>query len=382
MCVSSILIHSSLPELISILSATQQRSLSQPAALPSSRSLEGLSDKPSEAELQSNANYPVITSIRTSSPPPAPPSSAPSQLQYSSRQSRPSPTPLVVPNRADTLPSTYTISTSPESSTSTKQPTLQDPNTLTNNAPLNGIYTSEPTRPLVHPRKSSIADSVSSAITSTSSVASFSSSSASTPPSSLTKQPFGSDPNTPSQQQYQPRAATPQATPLATESSVVRPRNINPSLLSSSQPSPLSTAPVNASLAAPPKQTQTQNQAHLLSVMPDNRSPHYLSRDSRISLPDEARQYIANMADSPAGSPRADAFSPRSKLSTSVFPPTSNPNGGGGNQAGRESEFLDMEEEEDDGESEDDEQGEDVGGSDPGVSYFLTNLHTMQSFNN
>ena len=77
--------------------------------------------------------------------------------------------------------------------------------------------------------------------------------------------------------------------------------------------------------------------------------PQYLSRDSRISLPEEAKQYIANMADSPLPSPQIDAISPKSKLSASVFPPPSNMT------SGRESEFLDMDDDDDD----DDEQSED-----------------------
>ncbi|KAF8899653.1 hypothetical protein CPB84DRAFT_1137485 [Gymnopilus junonius] len=93
----------------------------------------------------------------------------------------------------------------------------------------------------------------------------------------------------------------------------------------------------------------------MLSPMAETR-PHFLSRDSRISLPDEARQYIVNMADSPTASPRTEAFSPRSKLSTSVFPPPENST----TANGRESEFLDMGEEE----SEEEEAGVSFPGAD------------------
>ena len=55
------------------------------------------------------------------------------------------------------------------------------------------------------------------------------------------------------------------------------------------------------------------------------------------------------MTDSPVTSPRTDAFSPKSKLSSSVFPPVAD----GASQSGRESEFLDMDEE---GEEEDSDE--------------------------
>lgn len=57
------------------------------------------------------------------------------------------------------------------------------------------------------------------------------------------------------------------------------------------------------------------------------------------------------MTDSPVPSPRTDAFSPKSKLSTSVFPPLSE----GTYISGRESEFLDMGVEEDEEEGSDNE---------------------------
>ncbi|PFH46114.1 hypothetical protein AMATHDRAFT_183891 [Amanita thiersii Skay4041] len=47
------------------------------------------------------------------------------------------------------------------------------------------------------------------------------------------------------------------------------------------------------------------------------------SRDSRISLPDEAKQYIASMSDSPMSSPHVDAFTPSLKHKTSLASGTS-----------------------------------------------------------
>ena len=64
-------------------------------------------------------------------------------------------------------------------------------------------------------------------------------------------------------------------------------------------------------------------------------------------------------ADSPAASPRTD--SPISKLSTSTFLPP--PNGTDTSESGRESEFLDMEDEE----SEEESGGERAGSITAGV---------------
>lgn len=54
-----------------------------------------------------------------------------------------------------------------------------------------------------------------------------------------------------------------------------------------------------------PNNAEVSSHSHSLS--PLEPLSHALSRDSRISLPDEARQYIANMVDSPAGSPQPGA---------------------------------------------------------------------------
>lgn len=53
-----------------------------------------------------------------------------------------------------------------------------------------------------------------------------------------------------------------------------------------------------------------------------------LSRESRISLPDEAKQYIANMGESPIPSPKIDAFTTQPTLLVqSDPPPRTTPNG-------------------------------------------------------
>lgn len=67
-------------------------------------------------------------------------------------------------------------------------------------------------------------------------------------------------------------------------------------------------------------------------------------RSSRITLPDEARQYIVNMVDSPSPSPKLDSFvSSKPKVSSNLVPQPqdnlSNPEG---------SEFLDLEDDDED----------------------------------
>lgn len=100
--------------------------------------------------------------------------------------------------------------------------------------------------------------------------------------------------------------------------------------------------------------------------MPENR---HLSLDSRVSLPDEARQYITNMSDSPIDSPQAEIFSHKSRLGTAVYPPQSNSSA---TDSGQDSEFLDLGEEESDEESDTGIAADDTAGAkDPGVQLFL-----------
>jgi len=82
----------------------------------------------------------------------------------------------------------------------------------------------------------------------------------------------------------------------------------------------------------------------LLSV----ESRPYLSRDSRISLPDEARQYIANMADSPVASPMTTTFSGSAPAPAVAQAATIR-------EETDDSEFLEMD---DDNDDEDEDEGE------------------------
>lgn len=105
----------------------------------------------------------------------------------------------------------------------------------------------------------------------------------------------------------------------------------------------------------------------MLSAITEVRSPHHLSRESRVSLPDEAKQYIANMIDSPVPSPKVDAFAPRATSATVIHssplangglapPPTSMLRSDSESPAGT-SEFLDM----DSDMPEEDEDADDTG---------------------
>ncbi|KAJ3720873.1 hypothetical protein C8R42DRAFT_626917 [Lentinula raphanica] len=98
----------------------------------------------------------------------------------------------------------------------------------------------------------------------------------------------------------------------------------------------------NDSHISPTSQKTSNN---LTALSPAFRNP--LSRESRISLPDEARQYIANMGESPATSPRVEMFSKfSSSLSQSSVPVSPN--------RAKEQEFLDMEDENDNEDDDDD----------------------------
>jgi RalA-binding protein 1 len=97
-----------------------------------------------------------------------------------------------------------------------------------------------------------------------------------------------------------------------------------------------------------------------------------LSRESRVSLPDEAKQYIANMADSPVASPRVDAFVAKfGAASRGAQPQIQIPDNAGvvapgtiseQDSPGGTKEFLDLRDEdenEDEGEDEDESEDED-----------------------
>ena len=111
----------------------------------------------------------------------------------------------------------------------------------------------------------------------------------------------------------------------------------------------------------------------MLSTIVEGSRPQILSRESRVSLPDEAKQYIANMTDSPVANPEAEEFvSKFGPASRVVHPQIQIPDSTGGrapsgaigaeDSPGGTKEFLDMRDEDDEDENEDgnEEDEEDV----------------------
>ncbi|KAF5383730.1 hypothetical protein D9615_003689 [Tricholomella constricta] len=325
--------------------------------LHSSRSYEPLSAR--DNSLQANANYVTINPQTANSTP-------------NVRSAKPSPTPLIVPPRAENLP----VPASAISATQEANPfghhaqhvpdfSPPDPGSLSNGD-------SPTTRPLAtYPRKSSLADSVNSVVSTSTGSSSHISSSASSnvnygPPSST------SSPYTPASQQYHYNGGlTPQTAPAGfggppsdPNQTISRTATI-PAIQSQAYPQILTTP----STSSQPNLISSASISNgMLSTIPEAR-PHALSRDSRISLPDEARQYIANMTDSPIPSPRVDAFAARPSASSRMLQPQiripDKPGGlappsaaslGEADSPGGSSEFLDMNEDEEDDDEADDEQ--------------------------
>ncbi|KAG5645735.1 hypothetical protein DXG03_005431 [Asterophora parasitica] len=342
------------------------RSLNNPS-LHSSRSHEPLS--PRDNSLQPNVDpFGSSTSLapRSQALPP-PPSSAPSATTVTTnnhlRPAKPTPTPLVAPPRAENsqqLPSAIAATQEANPFGYYGFPP-QDLVSFANGDPALRQY----------PRKSSIADSVSSAMSSstgTSSHLSISTSNLNYAPSSLSAAP---SPYTPATQQYYNGGMTPQTAPPAssvfngfggtypdqtTYNAVAAPEPQAPQIL---------TTPSASSNSSQPSLHSASN---LLTTVMEGR-PQALSRDSRISLPDEARQYIANMTDSPFPSPRVDTFTKPTASSRLTQPPIRIPESSSGlapppatslgesNSPAGSSEFLDMNEDDDD--DEEDEEADD-----------------------
>ncbi|GLB43450.1 putative GTPase-activator protein for Rho-like GTPases [Lyophyllum shimeji] len=345
-----------------------------------SRSHEPLS--PRDRILQGNAGHSTSSSslaplAETFLPPP--PASAPSTMDVQSansvpktRSAKPSPMPLVVPPRSESLTVPASALTGTQETNPSGHPRQQVP-TFPPQDPLPGVsgdLASQPsTRPVDnYPRKSSLADSVSSGMstgTTTSSDISSSTSNVNYGPS----QSSAASPYTPPSQQYHHTTGlTPQTTPAGYGGAPSDSHPHTPKTpVVQSQPYPqILTTPSTPSNSAPTAPTSTAN--GMLSTAPEAR-PQMLSRDSRISLPDEARQYIANMTDSPIPSPRLDAFAAKASGPSRATPPQvhipENPGGlappsaarlGEADSPGGSSEFLDMNDDEDDEDETDDEQ--------------------------
>ena len=318
------------------------RSLQQSHHLHSSKSYEPLSAKITESPLQSNASQSFPSPTQSSNPPP--PASAPSHL-VTPRNSKPSPSPLVMPSRPDNVP---TLSSAISSTSDHTQHLRQaEPIPLTNNG--SHSKTTTPSRTVVlPPRKASLADSVSSG-------SSMSAPSPSTTASSIIHS-YGQLHHSSNPAQPQTQTGLPSPLVSNSEASYTRQRSSTSTITPATptQPAPPQVIPPTTPAGAFGTTSQPQSQPQLLSTIPEGRG-HLLSRDSRISLPDEARQYIANMADSPVPSPRVDVFATKPK----PLPAHAVSRENGRDDQG-ESEFLDMDEEDEDSEEEDD-QGNNLG---------------------
>ncbi|KAG6854533.1 hypothetical protein C0991_005445 [Blastosporella zonata] len=337
-----------------------------PPQLHFSRSHEPLALRNNPSQSHSN-DLNSLAGVRSQTfPLPPPPASAPSTINIqgahsalNARSTKPSPTPLVVPARLENLPVPATQEMNPFGQHIPHLPPLE---------PMSGSELSFTRSPVTSFRKSSLADSISSNMsTSTGTSASHSTnmhSGTSSPPA----------PYTPPTQHYPYNGGlTPQTAPAGFGSSSDAHQSMPRTLTDPALPSQPSIQ-MHAAYPSPSTATQTTPTApsnSMLSAIHEGR-PGMLSRDSRISLPDEARRYIANMTDSPVPSPLVDAFAARevghsSQPSLSVpqninglAPPSSESLRNADSPSGS-SEFLDMnaDDEEEGGEEEDDDDGDD-----------------------
>ncbi|KAF8074770.1 hypothetical protein FPV67DRAFT_1726368 [Lyophyllum atratum] len=354
--------------------------------LHSSRSHEPLS--PRDHSLQANAGYSTsgnfLAPRSQTLPLPAPPASAPSSINIQSanstpniRPAKPSPTPLIVPPRAESLPVPVSAISATQETNPFGQPTQHAPpfTPQDTSSTSNGDPTNLPsTRPLAtYPRKSSLADSISSGRSSSTAASSNLSSSTSNVNYATSPSPTSS-PYTPSSQQYLYNGGlTPQTAPAGFGGPPSDPHQSTPRTATTpivqSQSYPLIVTTPSTPSNPPAATNQAPN--GMLSTIPEGHT-QALSRDSRISLPDEARQYIANMTDSPVPSPKVDGFAAKAGGSYRMHQPQiqipENPGGLAPPSAaalreadspGGSSEFLDMNEDDDEDDDDEDDNADD-----------------------
>ncbi|KAK0467319.1 uncharacterized protein EV420DRAFT_1759150 [Desarmillaria tabescens] len=269
-----------------------------------------------------------------------------SSSSFSLRTGPPSLSPLVVPPRSESLPVLASIISAPQETAPLQQ---QQPHhvytdsVVSNNSA--SSTTSTPDRPQAYARKSSITESISSVST-----AGNGTSFSSTMP--------------PQQSSHSPSyhaGFTPQTAPAGFISPPIHtPPVQQPSVVIYNSP----TTPV------PPSQPQPSSSS-VLSV-----DARQLSRESRITLPDEARNYITNMVDSPVPSPRSnDTFtatnSPLAESANGDGAPDSRYSDRIMSDNQKKGEFLDMDEEDpldDDEEEEDADERDAYDAVEPGNS--------------
>ncbi|RXW23955.1 hypothetical protein EST38_g1889 [Candolleomyces aberdarensis] len=307
-----------------------------PQSLHSSRSLEPLSHPSNDATFQSNAPHVPATNTRPHSPPRPPPSSAPSNYGTPATTritTRPSPSHLVLSERNDNH-----VQTAMSSASQPRQvQAYDDLSTPTNLPSTANPYTNGKTSSAFPPRKGSLAES--------------------TPVSSV---PINNQPGTaafaaPVPHNYIPTSqapATQKEEDYGEQTPVPIPHSLPPHLRQSNttpRATPHIVTTPTPSSNYPQQNTQTPTEPQLLSAIS---ADSYLSRDSRITLPDEARQYIANMADSPMTSPSFNTFSSVPSASSVL------------KESDEKGEFLEMDDDDDD---EDDGAEEEDDRMDPSV---------------
>ncbi|KAG6890294.1 hypothetical protein C0995_009500 [Termitomyces sp. Mi166 len=269
--------------------------------LHSSRSHEPLALR--DDSLQPNANPVHSLGVRLQTLPLSPPpSSAPSVINVQStnsntRPTKPYPMPLIVPPRPETLP--VPASAIPVTHQTTlfgqhdQQFSSQD---LVSSA--SEIFT-PPMRPIAYPRQTSFAESTNN------------NQNTNTGASGNMIHGTSSSHTSLSQRHHHNGGLTP-----------APPSSGGPPLDAYAlQPQPQSQiSSTSLSFSTVPQATSASPSGDMLSTIPQSH-PEMLSRDSRISLPDEARQYIANMTDSPVPSPRLDAFASKEGSASRLLQP-------------------------------------------------------------
>ncbi|TFK18453.1 RhoGAP-domain-containing protein [Coprinopsis marcescibilis] len=307
----------------------------QHPTLHASRSHEPLAPPNSSQDFQSNLAY---ASPRPETPPGPPPASAPSTFDTpptTRAHSRPSPSPLILPVRNDepAIPSSA-ISINIENAPFSRQaqaPSSEYSSPSTTSPNVNPFTHNGGRQQNYPPRKSSLAES-------------FTPASASY--SGIDSQPGSASVATPTPHNYmQSQAPTSVSSQKEVESTThsfadtPNSRHFTPAM-NGHQASIVPTRHGSLDLQAP-------KQSHLLSPAFESQQ-----RDSRITLPDEARRYITNMVDSPAVSPSVNNFS--SSGSSAAHTPAADTRSLS-SASGSASEFLDLDED-DDNDDENDEK--------------------------
>lgn len=111
---------------------------------------------------------------------------------------------------------------------------------------------------------------------------------------------------------------------LSSSSSLVSPQLMSAQSFTTAISSPSTSTPTDPSLNIPPTSSgdllQPNPPVNLLLQNGDPQRPSALSRESRVSLPEEAKRYMATIGESPAPSPRISSFTSKSADARSESP--------------------------------------------------------------